>query len=265
MKRNTPIVSLRIARKWLEIVFLALLPFLAVSGMLLLLPLASRARRAVRVRTTSFFAGITLVLCGVRVRADHRERLHAAPTGRLVIANHVSYVDILVVAALMPSVFITSVELRNTPLLGMLAKLGGSLFVERRRPGGLKQEIGEITGVLKQGFTVVLFPEGTTSNGEQVQPFKQSLFDAAVSAGADILPLCLRYSRINDAPVSQPAKDCLFYYGGVSFTQHFPRFLSLRSVEADVMPLKLIRANPDATRKELASATYDAISKAYCS
>jgi 1-acyl-sn-glycerol-3-phosphate acyltransferase len=172
-------------------------------------------------------------------------------------------VDVLVLSALLPSVFITSLELKNTPLLGLLAGFGGSLFVDRRRPAGLKQEVEEIARVLKQGFSVVLFPEGTTSNGDRVQPFKRSLFDSAVLAGVDILPVCIRYQSINGQPVSPANRDGLFYYGGIAFTRHFPRFLALTSVVADPVPLKAIRPAEHSSRKELAAAAHELISTAY--
>jgi 1-acyl-sn-glycerol-3-phosphate acyltransferase len=262
MNRYGRTISLRVLLKWLGSLLL-LLAYLVPSGLLSLLPLSSRARRALRVRVSSFFAGLALALFGVRVHTKYREHPNVAHPGRLVIANHVSYVDVLVLATLMPSVFITSIELKNTPLLGMLTRFAGSLFVERRRPAGLKQEIEDIADVLAQGFTVVLFPEGTTSNGDRVHPFKKSLFDSAVSAGADIVPLCLRYTRIDRQALSPSSRDRLFYYGEVSFMEHFPRFLSLRSVEVEVIPLKIIKARDHASRKEIAALAHDVVSNAY--
>lgn len=253
----------RVLLKWSGILLIVLV-YLLVSGLLTVLPLPSRARRSVRIRTTASFSGLALMLFNVKVDTRHRERLSpGARRGRLVISNHVSYIDVLVLSALFPSVFITSVELKNTPLLGVLAVFGGSLFVDRRRPSGLKREVEEITRVLKQGFTVVLFPEGTTSNGDRVQPFKRSLFDAAVSAGVVILPLCIRYRSINEEPVSPENRDSLFYYGGAAFAMHFPRFLALRSVKTEVVPLEAINPQDHASRKEVAAAAQEAISKAY--
>lgn len=283
--------SLKILFKWLGIVFL-LAAYLAASGFISAFPVGARRRRELRTRNTSFFSSRALALFGVRVQMKHGERLNsgvsakerirscshlenrdslelsagsfnAARNGCLLISNHVSYIDVLVISSLAPSVFITSVELKNTPLLGILARFGGSLFVERRKPSGLKKEIIDISKVLAQGFTVVLFPEGTTSNGDGVQEFKNSLFDAAVSAGVDILPVCLRYTRINGKTVSGCNKDRVFYYGGVSFSNHFPEFMSLTSIDVEVLPLRRITVNGDASRKKLATSAYEAIAAAY--
>jgi 1-acyl-sn-glycerol-3-phosphate acyltransferase len=254
--------SLRIPVKWLGVVSL-LAAYIAASFFISAMPISTRRRRSLRAGNTSFFSSRTLALFGVRIHKKHGERLEGARNGCLLVSNHVSYIDVLVISSLTPSVFITSVELKHTPLLGALARFGGSLFVERRKPSRLRREILDISQVLAQGLTVVLFPEGTTSNGESVCQFKNSLFAAAISAGVDILPVCLRYTRINDEAVSVRNKDRVFYYGGVSFSSHFPNFMSLESVDVEVLPLRTIRVRESASRKELAAFAYNAIAEAY--
>ena len=96
-------------------------------------PAGVRIRRVGMTRLVSFFAGWVLRLYGVRVTATGSRRLAPQHQGHLVVSNHLSYVDVLVIASLAPSVFVTSIELRNTLLLGQLARLSGSLFVERRK------------------------------------------------------------------------------------------------------------------------------------
>lgn len=262
MKRRRSAYSAKVLFKWPGIL-LVVFAYLAISALVSVLPVTARARRSARIRNTSFFSRIALTLFGVRIHAKHRERLYKAGAGRLLISNHVSYVDVLVLAALQPAVFITSIELKNTFLLGLLARFAGSLFVERRKPAGLKREIREIAFVLKQGFNVALFPEGTTTSGERVHPFKMSLFDAALAAGSPLLPLCLRYTRINDEPVNASNRDSVFYYGGITFSKHFPLFLSLTSIDVEVTALKSIKPDQHASRKELAAAAHDLVCKAY--
>jgi 1-acyl-sn-glycerol-3-phosphate acyltransferase len=239
------------------------LAYIVLSGAIRLLPLSPKTKRVAAIGMVSRFARIILMLFGVRVRVKYRDRLHRTGTGPLIVSNHLSYIDILVLSTLVPSVFITSVELKNTMLLGTLDRLSGSIFVERRKPSGLKREIGDITFALGQGLPVVLFPEGTTSNGEHVQPFKKSLFDSAVIAQADIVPVCLRYMRANNKRITPQNRDNVFYYGGVSFGKHLLRFLSLTSVDAEVVPLKAISAHPGRSRKNLAAETHKVISEAY--
>jgi len=228
-----------------------------------ILPAGARLRRKFLARNCSFFARLFLFLLNIRMQVTHRERAFTRNNGLLIVSNHLSYIDVLVIAALTPTVFITSVELGSTLVLGMLARLGGSMFVERRKPSGLRKEISMISHVLGQGHHVSLFPEGTTSNGDRVQKFKYPLFDAAVRTGADILPICLRYTRVNDERMSAHLRDKVYYYGGVSFFRHFPRLLSLRSVDVEVTLLKPIQVRTGVTRKELAAQAHHAISAAY--
>ena len=242
---------------------LLVLFYVFLSGAIRLLPLRRKTKRAVLLGTVSFFARIVLFLLNVVIRVKHQERLHTTGHARLVVSNHLSYIDVLVLASLVPSSFITSVELKHMLLLGMLARLGGSIFVERRTPSGLKREIGEIASLLGQGVTVVLFPEGTTSNGDRVQPFKNSLFDAAVASRADILPICFRYTRVNNEPLSRENRDAVFYYGGVSFFKHAPSLLALRSIEVEISVLKTIKIHDHHTRKDLAALAHSEISDAY--
>jgi 1-acyl-sn-glycerol-3-phosphate acyltransferase len=237
--------------------------YLLASLTAFMLPAGAYTRRIWMTRLVSFFAGLVLRLYGVRAAVAGSRKLAAQQKGRLVVSNHLSYVDVLVIASLSPSVFVTSVELRNTLLLGQLARLSGSLFVERRKASGLKQEIDAITGVLSRGFSVVLFPEGTTSNGDRVHPFKQSLLDAAVKANCAIQPICLRYLRVNGQPLSAASRDAVFYYGGISFFRHFPRFLTLRSVEVKISVLHPLHVAADESRKHLAGRAHEAISAEY--
>jgi 1-acyl-sn-glycerol-3-phosphate acyltransferase len=255
-------MSMRALLKWLGLIPL-LLAYLFTAGIIGLLPINKKMKRGAAIRNTSFTSRLMLVLIGIRVHVKHRERLHKGAGARLIIANHVSYIDVLVISSLVPSAFITSMELKNTVVLGVLAQLGGSLFVERRKATGLKKEIDSIVAVLGQGFPVVLFPEGTTSNGDRVMPFKNSLFDTAVVTRADIVPVCLRYTRVNNERLTPRNRDVVFYYGGMTFFKHLPKLLSRESVDVEVLPLKTIRVHARLSRKDLAALAHSAISDAY--
>lgn len=262
MSPRTPVHILRILLKWLGIVLL-LASYLILSSILFILPAPRNMKRSAAIRIASFFSRPMLRIFGVRVRMKHRERLRHGGGMRLVVANHLSYLDIIIISSLVPSVFITSVELRNTLALGTLARAAGCLFVERRKASGLKKEIAAVAHVLGQRLPVALFPEGTTSNGDRVQPFKNSLFDAAVIAGADIFPICLRYTAVNGEPLTHRNRDAVLYYGGISFFRHLPKLLALKRVDVEVIPLKTLHVRKYHTRKDLATEAQQAISAAY--
>jgi lyso-ornithine lipid O-acyltransferase len=253
---------MRVLFKWLGSVTLLML-YIVCACVIRALPAGTRLRRALLLKNIAFFAGLMLGLLGVRINVRHGERLRRTRENALIVANHVSYIDVLVIASAIPAVFITSVELGGTFFLGMLARLGGSLFVERRKVAGLKQEIAEITHVLREGHHVVLFPEGTTSNGERVHPFRNALFDAAIAADADILPLCIRYIHLDGEALTMKNRDRIFYYGAAQFSRHFPRLLSIASAEVEVVPLPVVRVSKGDSRKELAARAHDAVSSAY--
>lgn len=238
--------------------------YVAHAYAVLLFVRSHRKRLHLLMKNASRYSRIALRLLGVRVRTirerELRERGHDS---RLVVANHVSWVDILVLSSLKPSVFVTSVELKRTLFLGMLARISGCLFVERRSPSGIRREIGSITGVLQNGIRIVLFPEGTTSDGEAVHSFKASLFDAAVRARVNVRPVCLRYRSVDAAPVDAGNRGRIYYYGGTRFFRHLPRVLALRSVEVDVAILRSLRPGDYPSRKELASHAHAVIAEAY--
>jgi 1-acyl-sn-glycerol-3-phosphate acyltransferase len=253
---------MRALLKWLGIIPL-LLSFSCISCMICLLPVIQKTKHAATIGVSSLFSRLMLRLLGVSVHVKHRERLLRKSDVRLIVSNHLSYIDVLILSSLVPAVFVTSVELKHTVVIGLLARLSGSLFVERRRPSGLKREIEDIAFVLGQGLPVALFPEGTTSNGDRVHPFKNSLFDAAVATRADILPLCLRYTRVNGRSLTPQSRDDVFYYGGITFFNHLPRLLSCSSIDVEALPLAAITVQPHHTRKDLAALTQSAIRAAY--
>ncbi len=255
---------MRILLKSIAIFLLLTLYALAALG-IMALP-AGRSRRLARLTgNVMFFARLGLRVLGIRVHSRRLKRKGARQrrANHLIIANHLSYADILVVASLMPSVFITSVELKQTFPLGLFAWLGGCLFVERRSRAGLTREIEEIEKVLARGTSVVLFPEGTTSNGDTVRPFKNSLFTAAVTTGASLLPVCIRYRAANGHPVVPANRDSLYYYGNTTFFQHLPRFLALRSIDVECVILRPIATHQHLSRKDLATKAHQVISAAY--
>jgi len=235
----------------------------SASIIMVFFPAAKGGKRACLAKNVSFFSSLLLSLLGIHLSVRHRERLRQCAGNHLIVSNHLSSVDIAVLASLIPSVFVTSVELKNYFPLGLLALLGGSVFVERRSPAGLKKEIKTISNILRMDCSAVLFPEGTTSNGECVRPFKISLMDAAIMAKTDVLPLCLHYRRIDKRNVTAHNRDSILYYGGMPFFRHVLRLLSLKSIDVDVAPLPVISVSASLSRKQLATLTHDAISAAY--
>ena len=160
----------------------------------------------------------------------------------LIVANHLSYLDVLILSSLFPSVFVTSREIEATPFLGHFSKWGGSLFIEHRNRTRLREDISQLVRTLQTDLRVVLFPEGQTSNGSQLLPFKGGLLKSALEAGTEVLPICINYETINKEPVSVLNRDTLFWYSEMTFASHFFYILNkVHDFSVRVTPLRPFR------------------------
>lgn len=131
----------------------------------------------------------------------------AAPGPVLVVANHVSWLDIVVINAHHTSCFVSKADVQHWPLLGPLITGAGTLLIERERPRDALRVVHLMAERLQNGAILAAFPEGTTSDGEQVLPFHANLLQAAISSGAPVQALALRY---RDARSGQPSSAPLF-------------------------------------------------------
>jgi 1-acyl-sn-glycerol-3-phosphate acyltransferase len=161
---------------------------LAAGGLIVTL-LFPRLRVATRRAIRSGWARAALMALDVRVSAPEVR----VPAGTLLVANHVSWLDVLAINALQPAAFVCKDEIRRWPLIGRLAAESESVFIRRGSPNDARRVKGELARRLAAGEVVALFPEGTTTDGAQVLAFRGALLQAAIDAGAPLLPLALRY------------------------------------------------------------------------
>jgi len=174
----------------------------------------------------------------------------------LIISNHLSYIDILILAVFYPTLFISSVEMKETFLLGHIAKMSGCLFVERRRskihPGTKENEIARMKELINNGFSLLLFPEGTTSNGDGVLPFKATFFQLAIDAQIPIVPLTIKYHG--------KAHEIVPWYGDMTFIDHLLKVCFLKEICVDLTQLSEING---VDKFELAQMSYNSIRGCY--
>ncbi|MEE4496259.1 lysophospholipid acyltransferase family protein [Streptomyces sp. BE230] len=157
-------------------------------------PLALLMGRACRERLTRAWAHGVIRAFGVRMRVTGRPDAHRGGPGVLVVANHVSWLDIPLVAAVCPGRMLAKSDIRTWPLLGPLAALGGTLFVERERLRALPATVHALASALRGGARVVVFPEGSTWCGRGPGGrFRPAAFQAAIDAGASVQPVRIRY------------------------------------------------------------------------
>jgi lyso-ornithine lipid O-acyltransferase len=180
-----------------------------------------------------------------------------------MVCNHMSYLDIVLLSAGEPAVFVTSIEMKNTPVLGEISAYGGSFFVERRERSKIPGEVRELAGLLHKGFQVFVFPEATSSHGMNVLPFKRALFSAALEAEANVLPVCLRIEEINGEPFSEKNHDLICWYGDADFFSHFRRLMTINSLKVTVNYLEPIMVKQFPDRYSLSEQSYKQITDKY--
>lgn len=177
-----------------------------------------------------------------------------AQPGVLYICNHISWLDIPVLGSQLPGVrFLAKSEVRAWPFIGWLATRAGSLFIQR---GQAQDTVQHIATALAQGHSVLIFPEGTTTNGLSLRRFHPRLLQAAHEANAAIQPIALRYLDAHGTPNPRAA-----YIDDDSFNDTLQRIVQETSLHAELHFLPLI--NPEAIpRSQLAALTHARISEA---
>lgn len=220
-----------------------------------------RQKRLALLQNISRWTGRAMKLGHFNIIIEGKENL--PDDGKtLIVSNHLSYVDVFLLSQVCPSVFITSYEVRDAFFMGYLCKLGSTLFIDRRSRHGLLNEIEEISKTVNNGFPVIFFPEGTSSNGEDILPFKSSFMALAKSANVGITPICIKYETINNESISEKNRDKVFYYGDVSFFPQYPNLSLLKEVTVRLTVLPQL--SPEMyERKELAQKAREIIRESY--
>lgn len=150
------------------------------------------------------------------------------PADGLIVSNHLSYLDIMVFSAATPVLFVSKKEVRGWPIFGLLAHLAGTRFLDRSRSSDAHRVRGEVQEALDQGCRMVVFPEGTSTNGDSVLPFKPALFEAAVGRH-DVTTAHISYTVSSGA-----VENDVCYWGEMTFVPHLVRLLSKKWIVARV-------------------------------
>ena len=152
------------------------------------------------------------------------------PGRGLIVSNHLSYLDILAFSAALPCVFVSKVEVAAWPIIGGFAEQAGTIFVQRKNPGdGSRANVG-IADRLRIGVRIVLFPEGTTTNGEQILRFHSTMLQPAIDAAEVITPSAIRY-ELEDGN----AENEVAWWGDVPVGPHMLNLLGKCSVQARII------------------------------
>jgi 1-acyl-sn-glycerol-3-phosphate acyltransferase len=163
---------------------------------------------------------LSLIDCSVRVAG-------IVPATGLIVSNHLGYLDILVISSVCHAVFVSKSEVRNWPIFGTLARMGGAIFVDRRRKTAVVRDLTSVVDALEAEVPVVLFPEGTSSDGSGVLPFQSSLLQAAIVSKVEITPAAIRYDMQGGSVTEE-----ICYWRDMVFARHFWNLLGKQSITA---------------------------------
>jgi 1-acyl-sn-glycerol-3-phosphate acyltransferase len=144
----------------------------------------------------------------------------------LVVSNHLGYLDIAVLSGILPVTFVSKAEVRGWPFLGFLARAAGTIFVSREDRGRAQEFVDRVGDRLAAGENVLVFPEGTSSRGETILPFKTAAF-ASVSRvpRASVLPVRIELLEVGSEPAASRLRDVACWHGDMEFAPHFWNFL----------------------------------------
>jgi 1-acyl-sn-glycerol-3-phosphate acyltransferase len=215
----------------------------------------TRQRRAMKAWSRQL---LTILNIGIQIEG---QQLARGESGCLIVANHVSWLDIFVLNAIHPAHFIAKWEVRGWPIIGWLSRRCGTIFIERiRRPKSIHQDASMINQrvslLLKQGACIGLFPEGTTTDGKQAGHFHSALIQPAIDAGVRLCPIALRYQN-RDGKLEAAAA----FIGDMTLAQSIWQILRSPQLNALVVFTPVLLA-ANANRRVLARAAQAAIAQA---
>jgi 1-acyl-sn-glycerol-3-phosphate acyltransferase len=183
---------------------------------------------------------------GLRIRMTGQP-----PTRGLVVSNHLSHIDAIIYAAIEPSVMVAKAEIRGWPLIGMMARACGTLFVDRDSRSSALAVTEQVAERLKGPLPVLFFPEGTSTDGSEVLRFHSRLFTPAVEAGVPITTATIRYVIEDGTPERE-----LCWFGDALLVPHLWKALGVSGFYADV---RFGEPRVYHHRREAADVTHDEI------
>lgn len=229
------------------------LPLMPVQAVAVLFDLRL-ARRLPRVyhRWVCRILGFRLVMDGKPVETEPA----------LYIVNHTSYLDIEILGAALEASFIAKADVASWPWFGWLAKLQRTVFIRRNR-GEAASHKNAIVARFDRGERLILFPEGTSSDGGHVLPFKSSLFSVAEyrKDGTPIVvqPIAVAYTRLDGIPLGRSYRPFFAWYGDMELAPHLWALLSMGVLTVELTFLPPVTIDQFASRKELAQHCYRVI------
>jgi len=181
----------------------------------------------------------------------------------LFVANHSSYVDILVLGTFIPARFVAKQEVAKWPVIGWLSTLQGSVYIDRSRTA-IADGADKLIHHIDKGESLILFPEGTTSDGCRILPFGSSFFDIALKKNVVVQPITITYAGWDSLPMPRfMRKLCGWSSPDIDLVPHLWSLVQLGTVQAIVELHPPFKAQDFASRKDLAQASFQAVQNGF--
>ena len=179
-----------------------------------------------------FFKGLVKIF-GIKVNIKGRKYKKNV----LFVSNHISYLDIFVLGSSVDGLFVAKSEIDSWPFINKMCALGRTIFVNRNDIIKVKGQMNRITSTLKRGYSVILFPEGTSSDGSKVLPFKTSLLGVIEDKNPQdfyLQPISISYSKLDGIPLEKKFRPFFAWFGNMDLVSHAWKFLGLGFSEVNV-------------------------------
>lgn len=216
-----------------------------------------------RNRIVRGWSRVLLAICGVKLRASGRALgealahtgIERSSAGRLILANHISWIDVFAILACVPGRFVAKAEIGRWLLVGWLVTLVGTLYIERGRRHAVAAINRRVRDKLKAGETVAVFPEGTTTDGDKLLAFHSNLIAPAIEVGGEVWPVALRYTE-RGAPSTATS-----FVGDMALVNSLWKTLLAHGLEVEVAFLPPVSARELGNRHRVAAAARAAIAQ----
>lgn len=200
---------------------------MAILARLLKLPIAEKIPQ--------YFHKYVLRAFGIKVKIKGTRKTNVP---LIIAANHLSWLDIMVIGASFPCYFVAKSDIASWPIFGFLAKIQNTIFVNRKARGSeINSQVNALSDALNKKKTIILFPEGTTSDGNKILPFKSALLAAAKESDTYtpyIQPLCIRYNSVAGMPTHRQQKPFIAWYGDMDLMPHVKEILAQSPITVEL-------------------------------
>lgn len=191
------------------------------------------SRRNIQPMILKAFSKLAMLVLNVKI-IQVGEKIKKVPRGSIIVGNHISYLDIPVLASLHPSLFISTVEVKGMFFFGTLMKLAGSIVIERRNKANLANELNEVEDAQKDGMNIMFFPEAKATEGVELLQFKRPFFKPSEKFNLPVLVQHIHYEKVNGEELFLHNKDQVVWYRNSPMLEHIFQLAELKSIQVKI-------------------------------